>query len=145
MVATKFTLNMRPGDPNAGGNHRKNIVQSIEASLKRLKTDYVDLYWLHAWDFVTPVEEVMRAFDDLVRAGKVNYIGISDAPAWIISEANMLAELRGWTRFTGLQIQYSLVSRTAERDLLPMAKAHNITVTPWGALGAGVLSGKYKG
>lgn len=145
VIATKYTLTPDPDDPNASGNHRKNMFTAVEASLKRLNTDYIDLYWLHAWDFVTPVEEVMRAFDDLVRSGKVHYIGISDTPAWIVSEANMMAELRGWTKFTGLQIQYSLVSRTAERDLLPMAKAHEITITPWGALGSGVLSGKYKG
>ena len=109
VIATKYTLTTNPDDPNASGNHRKNMVRAVEESLRRLGTDYIDLYWLHAWDFVTPVEEVMRAFDDLVRSGKVCYVGISDAPAWIVSEANMLAELRGWTRFTGLQIQYSLV------------------------------------
>jgi aryl-alcohol dehydrogenase-like predicted oxidoreductase len=143
VIATKYTLNPRPEDPNGGGNHRKNMVQSLEASLQRLNTDYIDLYWLHAWDFVTPVEEVMRALDDMIRAGKILYIGISDTPAWIISRANMLAELRGWSAFVGLQIQYSLVERTAERELLPMAKTLDIAVTAWGALGAGVLTGKY--
>jgi aryl-alcohol dehydrogenase-like predicted oxidoreductase len=145
VLATKYTSCMDPENPNAGGNQRRNMVRAVEASLKRLQTDYVDLYWLHAWDFTTPVDEVMRAFDDLVRAGKVLYVGISDAPAWIISEANMLAELRGWSRFVGLQIQYSLISRHAERDLLPMARARDLAVTPWGVLGSGVLSGKYKG
>jgi aryl-alcohol dehydrogenase-like predicted oxidoreductase len=143
VLATKYTLKSRDGDPNAAGNHRKNMVQSLEASLKRLKTDYIDLYWVHAWDIVTPVEEMMRGLDDLVRAGKILYVGISDAPAWVVSRANMLAELRGWTPFFGLQIQYSLLERSAERDLLPMARALDIAVTPWAALGRGILSGKY--
>jgi len=144
VLATKYTLSMSPEDPNAGGNHRKNLVQSLEASLSRLGTEYIDLYWVHAPDFVTPVEEMMRALDDAVRAGKVLYVGISDAPAWIVSRANTLAELRGWTPFAGLQIQYGLADRTPERDLLPMAKALDIAVTPWGVLGGGVLSGKYR-
>jgi aryl-alcohol dehydrogenase-like predicted oxidoreductase len=123
VVATKYTLFMRRNDPNAAGNQRKNMVQSLEASLKRLGTDYVDLYWVHAWDFMTPVEEVLRALDDMVRAGKILYVGISDTPAWVVSQANMLAELRGWTRFVGLQLPYSLIERTPERELLPMACA----------------------
>jgi len=143
VLATKYTLNSRPDDPNGGGNHRKSMVQALDASLRRLGTDYIDLYWLHAWDFMTPVDEVMRAFDDLVRAGKVLYIGISDAPAWIVSRANTLAELRGWSPFVGLQIQYSLIERTPERDLLPMARALDIAVTAWGPLGGGLLTGKY--
>jgi aryl-alcohol dehydrogenase-like predicted oxidoreductase len=143
VVATKYTLNGRPGDPNGGGNHRKSMVQAIEGSLRRMKTDYIDLYWVHAWDFLTPEEEVMRALDDLVRSGKVLYVGVSDAPAWVVSRANTLAELRGWSPFVALQIQYSLVERTPERDLLPMARQLEIAVTPWGALGSGVLSGKY--
>ena len=145
VLATKYTLNGRPTDPNGGGNHRKNLVQSLEASLKRLGTDYIDLYWVHAWDPTTPIEETMRALDDAVRAGKVLYVGISDAPAWVVSKANTLAELRGWSRFVALQIQYSLVERTPERDLLPMAQAEDLAVTPWGILGGGVLSGKYAG
>jgi len=143
VLATKYTLFMRRDDPNFSGNHRKNMVQALEASLKRLKTDYLDLYWVHAWDFMTPVEEVMRALDDMVRAGKVLYVGVSDTPAWVISQANTLAELRGWTSFVGLQIQYSLIERTVERELLPMAGEFDIAVTPWGVLGSGVLSGKY--
>src|SRR5919199_5407511 len=143
VLATKYTCNTRQGDPNAGGNHRKNMIQSVEASLKRLKTDYIDLYWLHMWEFRTPVEEVMRAFDDLVRAGKVLYIGVSDTPAWKVSQANMLADLRGWTPLIGLQIEYSLVERTVERDLIPMARELNIGVVPWSPLGGGVLTGKY--
>lgn len=143
VVATKYSFNTRPGDPNAGGNHRKNMVQALEGSLKRLGTDYVDLYWVHAWDSLTPTEEVMRALDDLVRAGKILYAGISDAPAWIVSQANTLATLRGWTPYVGLQIEYSLIERTPERDLLPMAKALDIGVTAWSPLASGLLSGKY--
>jgi aryl-alcohol dehydrogenase-like predicted oxidoreductase len=145
VVATKFSFNQRPGDPNAGGNHRKNMVQALEGSLKRLGTDYIDLYWMHAWDELTPVGEVMRAFDDLVRAGKVLYIGISDAPAWWVARANTLAELRGWTSFAGLQIEYNLIERTPERELLPMAEALGLTVTPWSPLAGGWLTGKYAG
>jgi aryl-alcohol dehydrogenase-like predicted oxidoreductase len=143
VLATKYTSNTRRGDPNAGGNHRKNMIQSLEASLKRLNTDYVDLYWVHAWDPLTPIEEMMRALDDMVRGGKILYIGISDAPAWIVSQANSLANLKGWTEFTGLQIEYSLIERTPERELLPMADALNIGVTAWSPLGGGVLTGKY--
>jgi aryl-alcohol dehydrogenase-like predicted oxidoreductase len=145
VAATKYTLYSRKGDPNACGNHRKNLAHSLEASLKRLKTEYVDLLWIHAWDFLTPVEEVMRALDDVVRAGKVLYVGISDSPAWVVSMANTMADLRGWTPFAGIQIKYSLVDRSAERDLLPMARALDLAVTPWAPLGAGLLSGKYSG
>jgi len=144
VLATKYTSNTRRGDPNAGGNHRKNMIQSLEASLKRLNTDYIDLYLVHAWDPLTPIEEMMRALDDMVRAGKILYIGVSDAPAWIVSQANTLANLKGWTEFTGLQIEYSLIERTPERELLPMADALNIGVTAWSPLGGGVLTGKYK-
>ncbi|MGG3622212.1 aldo/keto reductase [Bacillus gobiensis] len=143
VLGTKYTLTNRSTDPNGGGNHRKNLVQSVESSLKRLQTDYIDLLWLHAWDFLTPVEEVMRALDDLVRAGKVLYVGISDTPAWIISQANTLAALRGWTPFIGLQIEYSLLQRAPERDLLPMAKAFDIGVTAWAPIAGGALTGKY--
>jgi aryl-alcohol dehydrogenase-like predicted oxidoreductase len=145
VLATKYT-NAFPGtDPNAAGNQRKNMVQAVEASLKRLRTDYIDLYWVHIWDQITPVEEVMRALDDLVRAGKVLYTGISDAPAWWIAQANTLANLRGWSPFVGLQIEYSLIERTVERELIPMAKAMNIGVTAWSPLAGGVLTGKYHG
>ncbi len=143
VVATKYTLYNRLGDPNAAGNHRKNLVQSLEASLKRLRMDYVDLLWVHAWDGLTPVEEVMRALDDLVAAGKVLYVGISDTPAWVVAQANTLADLRGWTPFVALQIEYSLIQRTPERELLPMARALDLAVTPWGVLGSGVLTGKF--
>jgi aryl-alcohol dehydrogenase-like predicted oxidoreductase len=143
VVSTKYSLSTRDGDPNFSGNHRKNMHQALEASLRRLKTDYVDVYWVHAWDFMTPVEEVMRALDDVVRAGKALYVGISDAPAWIVSSANMLASLRGWTPFVGLQIEYNLILRDAERDLLPMARAMDLGVTVWGSLAFGFLTGKF--
>ncbi len=143
VLASKYTLKMRQGDPNFGGNHRKNLVQSVRASLERLNCESLDLLWLHAWDFTTPVEEVLRGLDDLVRQGLVFYIGISDTPAWVVSQANAIADLRGWSRFVGLQIRYSLADRSAERDLLPMARALDVAVTPWSVLGAGVLTGKY--
>ena len=145
VLATKYT-NAAPGlDPNAAGNQRKNMMQAVEASLKRLRTDYIDLYWVHIWDQITPVEEVMRGLDDLVRQGKVLYAGISDAPAWWIAQANTLASLRGWSPFVGLQIEYSLIERTVERELVPMARALNIGVTAWSPLAGGVLTGKYHG
>jgi aryl-alcohol dehydrogenase-like predicted oxidoreductase len=143
VLATKYTLSSPLQDPNSGGNHRKSLMQAIEASLRRLKTHYIDLYWLHAWDFFTPLEEIMRAFDDLIRQGKVLYIGISDAPAWIVSRANTMAELRGWTPFVGLQIEYSLIERTVERELLPMARELDLGVTAWSPLAGGLLTGKY--
>jgi aryl-alcohol dehydrogenase-like predicted oxidoreductase len=149
VVATKYTnaaagFTGQPGtDANAGGNQRKNMTRAVEASLKRLGTDYIDLYWLHIWDQITPVEEVMRAFDDLVRAGKVLYVGISDAPAWVVAKSNTLAELRGWTRYVGLQIEYSLLERTVERELLPMASDQQMTVLAWSPLRNGLLTGKY--
>src|ERR671930_1994685 len=144
VLATKYTSNTRRGDPNAGGNHRKNMVQSLEASLKRLNTAYIDLYWVHAWDPMTPIEEMMRALDDMVKSGKILYAGISDAPAWVVSQANTLASLKGWTEFIGIQIEYSLIERTSERELLPMASALDVGVTAWSPLGGGVLTGKYR-
>jgi aryl-alcohol dehydrogenase-like predicted oxidoreductase len=145
VLATKFG-NAAPGtDPNAAGNHRKNMVQAVEASLQRLQTDYIDLYWLHIWDQMTPIDEVMRGFDDLVRSGKILYAGISDAPAWWIARGNTIAELRGWTRFIALQVEYSLLERTPERELLPMAQALGLGVTAWSPLAGGLLSGKYHG
>ena len=145
VLATKYTMAAPGTDPNAAGNQRKNMMQAVEASLKRLRTDYIDLYWVHMWDQMTPVEEVMRGLDDLVRAGKVLYTGISDAPAWWIVQANTLAQLRGWSAFAGLQIEYSLIERTVERELIPMSKALNIGVTAWSPLAGGVLTGKYHG
>ncbi len=143
VLATKYTNSAAGTDPNAAGNHRKNMMQSVEASLKRLKTDYIDLYWLHVWDFTTPIDEVMRAFDDLVRQGKVLYIGVSDTPAWIVSRADAIAELRGWTKFIGLQIEYSLIERTCEREFLPMARELDLGITAWSPLAGGLLTGKY--
>lgn len=143
VLATKYTLSMDPGDPNGSGNHRKNLRRSVEASLKRLDTDYIDLLWVHMWDAFTPIEETMRALDDLVRSGKVLYVGISDMPAWMVSRANTMADLKGWSPFIGLQINYSLLERTVERELLPMAKELDLGVTPWAPIGGGVLTGKY--
>ncbi|MEM7552181.1 MAG: aldo/keto reductase [Bacteroidota bacterium] len=143
VVATKYTLFDRQDEPNHSGNHRKNMFRSVEDSLKRLDTDYIDLLWVHAWDFTTPIEEILRGLDDLVRQGKVLYIGISDTPAWVVSRANTIAELRGWSSFIGLQIEYSLIQRTPERELLPMAKELDIAVTPWAPLAGGALTGKY--
>jgi len=143
VVGTKYSLNVRDGDLNAGGNHRKSLVQALEASLRRLRTDHVDIFWLHAWDYLTPPEEVMRALDDQVRLGKVLYLGISDTPAWVVAQMQTLAADRGWSSFAGLQAEYSLVQREAERELIPMARGLGLTVLAWGPLGAGVLSGKY--
>lgn len=143
VLATKYTLNTRRGDPNAGGNHRKNMIQAVEASLKRLGTDYIDLYWVHAWEYRTPIDEVMRALDDLVRQGKILYVGASDFPAWKVAQANTLAELMGWSRFIGLQVEYSLAMRDIERDLAPMAVEMGLGVTPWSPLAGGLLTGKY--
>lgn len=143
VVATKYTLFDRQGDPNFSGNHRKNLVRSVEESLRRMKTDYIDLLYLHVWDFTTPVEEILRGFDDLVRSGKILYSGISDTPAWIVSQMNAIADLRGWTRFNALQVEYSLIQRTPERDLLPMAHATDMAVTAWAVLAGGALTGKY--
>jgi aryl-alcohol dehydrogenase-like predicted oxidoreductase len=143
IVGTKYSLNVRDGDLNAGGNHRKSLVQALEASLQRLRTDHVDILWLHAWDYLTPPEEVMRALDDQVRLGKVLYLGISDTPAWVVAQMQTLAAHRGWSTFAGLQVEYSLVQREVERELIPMARGLGLGVLAWGPLGAGVLSGKY--
>ena len=143
VVATKYSLSTRPDDPNAGGNHRKNLVRALEASLRRLGTDHVDLLWVHMWDGMTPVEEVVRALDDLVRAGKVLYVGCSDTPAWAVARAVTLAELRGWAAFCGLQVPWSLADRSVEREHLPLASALDLAVTPWGVLESGELTGKY--
>ncbi|MCY1061140.1 MULTISPECIES: aldo/keto reductase [Nannocystis] len=143
VLATKFSFNVQPGDPNAGGNSRKHIRRALDASLKRLQTDYVDLYWLHAWDGLTPVEEVMSTLDDLVRAGKVRYIGLSDVPAWYLARAQTIAELRGSERLAGLQLEYSLVERNIEREHIPAALALGLGLCPWSPLGSGMLTGKY--
>lgn len=142
VVATKYTLSLDPDDPNAGGNHRKSLVRALEQSLRRMQTDYVDLLWLHMRDDTTPIEEAVRALDDQVRLGKVLYVGISDSPAWVVAQANTLADLRGWSPFVALQIPYSAAGRDPERELLPMAAALGLAVVAWGVLDAGVLSGK---
>ncbi len=144
VVATKYTLTQPNNtDPNRGGNHRKNMMRSVESSLRRLQTDYIDLLYLHAWDYMTPVEEVLRGLDDLVRMGKVNYIAISDTPAYIVAQANTISELRGWSHFIGLQLMYNLIRRDVERELLPTAKHWDMGVLTWGVLNSGVLTGKF--
>ncbi|HEX3836056.1 MAG TPA: aldo/keto reductase [Steroidobacteraceae bacterium] len=143
VIATKFSGNLYPGDPNGGGSGRKSVIAACENSLRRLQTDYIDLYWLHNWDVHTPIEETMAALEDLVRAGKVRYLGVSDTPAWKIAEANVTARFRGWSAFIGLQIEYSLLQRTVEQDLVPMALEFGLGITPWSPLKSGVLSGKY--
>ena len=142
VVATKYTLERTPGDVNSAGNQRKNLVRALDASLKRLRTDYVDVYWAHSRDELTPVGEVMRALDDQVRAGKVLHVGASDWPAWEVAQANTLAGLRGWTPFAGVQVPYSLAERTTEREIQPMAQGLGIAVCAWSPLGGGLLSGR---
>jgi aryl-alcohol dehydrogenase-like predicted oxidoreductase len=143
VLATKFGTNLYRGDPNGGGAGRKSIALACEQSLRRLKTDHIDLYWMHFWDPLTPIDETMRTLDDLVRAGKVRYVGVSDTPAWKVAHAQSLAHFRGWTPFVGLQIEYSLIERTVEGELTPMALELGLGVTPWSPLRGGVLSGKY--
>jgi aryl-alcohol dehydrogenase-like predicted oxidoreductase len=143
VIATKFSGNLYPGDPNGGGSSRKSIVAACEQSLRRLQTEYIDLYWLHNWDVHTPIEETMAALEDLVRSGKVRYLGVSDTPAWKVAEANVTARFRGWSAFIGLQIEYSLLERTVEQELIPMARELGLGVTPWSPLKSGLLSGKY--
>ena len=144
VLATKYSLTKPDSmDPNSGGNSRKNMIQCVERSLTRLKIDFVDVLYLHMWDYMTPVEEVMRGLDDLVRMGKVTYIAISDSPAWIIAEANTRAELMGWSRFIGVQAPYSLLNRDVERAIIPVAHHWDMAVLPWGILESGVLTGKF--
>jgi aryl-alcohol dehydrogenase-like predicted oxidoreductase len=145
VLATKYTVTRDPADPNAAGNHRKNLRLSLETSLRRLRTDYLDIYWVHMWDRHTPAEETMRALDEQVRAGKILYTGISDTPAWLISRANTLAEWRDWTAFTGVQAPYSLLRRDIEREVLPMAETLGLSVAAWSPLADGILSGKFTG
>jgi aryl-alcohol dehydrogenase-like predicted oxidoreductase len=143
VIATKYSLYDNQTNVNASGNNRKNMMRSVEKSLKRLKTDFIDVLYLHIWDWLTPIDEVLRGLDDLVRQGKVNYIAISDTPAWMVSKGQTLAELMGWSQFVALQVEYSLLQRTPERDLIPMAKHFGLTVTPWAPLAGGALTGKY--
>lgn len=144
VLATKFVTNMFLGDPNGGGANRKAIIAQCEESLRRLRTDYIDLYWMHAWDKTTPIEETMRALDTLVEQGKVRYIGFSDTPAWKVAQAQTMAMLRAWSPLIALQIEYSLLQRTVEGELVPMAQELGLGITPWGPLRGGALSGKYK-
>jgi len=143
VLATKYTVSRDLCDRNGAGNHRKNLRLSLDTSLRRLRTYHVDIYWVHMWDRHTPVEETMRALDDEVRAGRILYIGVSDTPAWIVSQANTLTDWRGWTAFAGLQVPYSLLQRDIERELLPMAAAFGMTVAAWSPLAGGILSGKF--
>ncbi|WP_114936214.1 aldo/keto reductase [Mucilaginibacter endophyticus] len=143
VLATKYTLKDNTTNPNASGNNRKNMMRSVEESLKRLKTDFIDVLYLHIWDNITPIDEVLRGLDDLIKQGKVTYAAISDTPAWVVSKGNTLAELMGWSQFIALQVEYSLLARTAERELIPMAKHYGMTVTPWAPLAGGALTGKY--
>ncbi len=143
VVATKYSLQDNHTNPNASGNNRKNMMRSVENSLRRLQTDFIDVLYLHIWDALTPMDEVLRGLDDLVRQGKVNYIAISDTPAWVVSQGQTLAELMGWSRFAALQIEYSLLQRSPERDLIPMANHYGMTITPWAPLAGGALTGKY--
>lgn len=143
VLGTKYTVSRDRANPNAAGNARKNLRASLETSLRRLQTDYLDVYWVHMWDRATPIEETMRALDDAVQAGKILYVGISDAPAWVVARANTLADWRGWSPFIGLQVPYNLLQRDIERDLLPMAETLGLGVTAWSPLAGGVLSGKY--
>jgi aryl-alcohol dehydrogenase-like predicted oxidoreductase len=143
VIATKFFGNLYNGDPNGGGASRKAIAASCDQSLRRLQTDYIDLYWMHSWDKFTPIDETLRALDDLVQAGKVRYIGFSDTPAWKVAQAQTIAHFRGWTPLVALQIEYSLIERTVEGELIPAALELGLGVTPWSPLRGGVLSGKY--
>ncbi|KDN22746.1 aldo/keto reductase [Amycolatopsis rifamycinica] len=145
VLATKYSTLRRPGDPNSGGPHRKSLFASVEASLRRLDTDYLDLLYLHVWDFTTPVEEILRGLDDLVRQGKVRYVAMSNVPAWEVSRMQAIADLRGWSPLVALQIEYNLVNRAGERDLIPMARAIGLGVTPYSPLAGGLLTGKYRG
>lgn len=143
VIATKYSLKDNTTNPNASGNNRKNMMRSVEHSLQRLQTGFIDVLYLHIWDDLTPIDEILRGIDDLIRQGKVNYAAVSDTPAWIVSKGNTLAELKGWSQFIALQVEYSLLQRSPERDLIPMANHFGMTVTPWAPLAGGALTGKY--
>ena len=143
VIATKYSLKDNETNPNASGNNRKNMMRSVEESLKRLQTEFIDVLYLHIWDDLTPIDEILRGLDDLIRQGKVNYAAISDTPAWMVSKGNTMAEILGWNQFAGLQVEYSLLQRSPERDLIPMAKHYGMTLTPWAPLAGGALTGKY--
>lgn len=144
VLATKFTINGEPGNPNAGGNNRKNIMRALDASLRRLQTDFIDLYIMHVWDQITPAEEVMRTLDDQVRAGKIRYIGLSDVPAWYASRAQAVAEFRGLEPVSSIQLEYSLAERNLEFEFTRLASDHGMGITVWSPLTSGLLSGKYR-
>lgn len=143
VLASKYSLNTRPDDPNAGGSHRKNLAQSLDTTLRRMDTDYLDLYWVHGWDGSTDLAEVMRALDDQVRAGKILHIGISNAPAWVVAAANVMARERNQTPFTAMQLHYNLVERSIERDYFALADAQDMAILPWSPLAGGLLTGKF--
>lgn len=144
VIATKYSYNAQAGNPNAGGNHRKNLMRALDASLKRLGTDYIDLYYVHTWDRMTPVDEVMRAMDDAVRAGKIRYVGLSDTPAWFAARAQTLAQWRGFEPVAAMQLEYSLIERNAENEFADQAAELGMGLVPWSPLGMGLLSGKYR-
>jgi aryl-alcohol dehydrogenase-like predicted oxidoreductase len=144
VLATKFFANLYPGDPNGGGTGRKALLGQLHHSLRRLQTDYLDIYWIHNWDQRTPIEETLRTLDDLVRAGTIRYVGFSDLPAWVASRAQTLAELRGWAPAIAMQVEYSLLERTVEGELIPMGQALGMGVMPWSPLRNGQLTGKYR-
>ncbi|MBV9617248.1 MAG: aldo/keto reductase [Ktedonobacteraceae bacterium] len=143
VLATKFTFNKQPGNPNAGGNGRKNVYSALEGSLRRLSTEYVDLYWMHAWDVLTPIDEVLATFDSLVNSGKIRYYGFSNVPAWYASRVQTIAECEGKARAIALQLEYSLVERNIEREHVPAARELGMGLCPWSPLASGFLSGKY--
>lgn len=144
VISTKFSNSLEPGNPNAGGNGRKNLMRAVDASLRRLKTDYIDLYLLHTWDRITPAEEVMRTFDDLVRAGKIRYAGLSDVPGWYAARAQTWAEAHALTPPICLQLPYSLAERSIENEFVPLAQTLGLGITAWSPLAMGLLSGKYR-
>lgn len=145
VIATKYAAPLRAGDPNSGGSHAKSLRQALDTSLRRLRTDHVDLYWVHVWDQTTPLEEVVRVLDAAVRAGKVLAVGWSNTPAWAVARAATLGEARGQARPAAIQVEYSLVERTVERELVPMSRHLGLDVLAWGPLAGGLLSGKYLG
>jgi aryl-alcohol dehydrogenase-like predicted oxidoreductase len=143
VIATKYTFNLQPGNPNSGGNGRKNLYRAIEGSLKRLKTDYIDLLWVHAWDTLTPIDEVVHALNSLVESGTIRYIGLSDFPAWVVSRAHTLADLRGWEKISAIQMEYNLTDRSIENEYVPMVQTLGMGTCVWSPLAGGFLSGKY--
>lgn len=143
VLATKYSFNAEPGNPNAGGNGRKNLHRALEGSLRRLKTDYVDLFWMHVWDQITPIEEVLQSMGDLVRSGKIRYFGFSDIPAWYAASAAATARVRGIPGPIALQVEYSLIERAIEYEYISMAREYGLGITPWSPLAAGFLAGKY--